>query len=162
MLRSATVPRPANDERCRECSLRDICQPEAIAATIRLRDEKQHLFERSSLSAHFAEHPRYVITPNAYAHLENNTVRIDVEREKKIQVPLHHLGGQAFLQTSVTISPALMTARRRGKDSYCGRHGFQGPLEGPVSGNILLRQAQHRKSFDAGTALEICAIVAGN
>ncbi len=45
MLRSVMVPRPANDERCRECSLRDICQPEAIAATIRLRDERQHLFD---------------------------------------------------------------------------------------------------------------------
>ena len=31
----------------------------------------------------------YVMTPNAYAHLENATVRIDVEREKKLQVPLH-------------------------------------------------------------------------
>ena len=35
----------------------------------------------------------YVMTPQAYAHLENATVRIDVEREKKLQVPLHHLGG---------------------------------------------------------------------
>jgi CRISPR-associated protein Cas1 len=34
----------------------------------------------------------YVMTPNAYAHLENNTVRIDVEREKRLQVPLHHVG----------------------------------------------------------------------
>ena len=33
------------------------------------------------------------MTPQAYAHLENATVRIDVEREKKLQVPLHHLGG---------------------------------------------------------------------
>jgi CRISP-associated protein Cas1 len=34
----------------------------------------------------------YIMKPNAYAHLENNTVRIDVEREKNLQVPLHHLG----------------------------------------------------------------------
>ena len=31
----------------------------------------------------------YVMTPNAYAHLENATIRIDVGREKKLQVPLH-------------------------------------------------------------------------
>ncbi|MBI5936669.1 MAG: CRISPR-associated protein Cas4 [Betaproteobacteria bacterium] len=31
MLASATLPPPANDGRCRECSLKDICQPEAIA-----------------------------------------------------------------------------------------------------------------------------------
>lgn len=35
----------------------------------------------------------FVMTPNVYAHLENATLRIDVEREKKLQVPLHHLGG---------------------------------------------------------------------
>lgn len=31
MLASGTLPPPANDSRCRECSLKDICQPEAIA-----------------------------------------------------------------------------------------------------------------------------------
>jgi CRISPR-associated exonuclease Cas4 len=31
MLASGTLPPPANDGRCRECSLKDICQPEAIA-----------------------------------------------------------------------------------------------------------------------------------
>jgi hypothetical protein len=31
------------------------------------------------------------MTPNAYVHLENATVRIDVKREKRLQVSLHHL-----------------------------------------------------------------------
>jgi CRISPR-associated protein Cas4 len=31
MLASGILPPPANDSRCRECSLKDICQPEAIA-----------------------------------------------------------------------------------------------------------------------------------
>ncbi len=31
MLASGVLPPPANDSRCRECSLKDICQPEAIA-----------------------------------------------------------------------------------------------------------------------------------
>ena len=42
---------------------------------------------------HTIQNTLYVMTPQAYAHLENATVRIDVEREKKLQVPLHHLGG---------------------------------------------------------------------
>jgi CRISPR-associated protein Cas1 len=33
----------------------------------------------------------YVMTPNAYAHLDNSTVRIEVERETKLRVPLHHI-----------------------------------------------------------------------
>ncbi len=106
----------------------------------------------------------YVMTPNAYAHLENNTVRIDVEREKKLQVPLHHLGGLVSFG-NVMISPALMhRLADEGKSLVLldGTGCFKARLEGPVSGNILLRQAQHRKSSDAGTALEIArAIVAG-
>ena len=49
----------------------------------------------------------YVMTPHAYAHLENATVRIDVEREKRLQVPLHHLSGLVTFG-NVMVSPALM------------------------------------------------------
>ena len=42
---------------------------------------------------HTIQNTLYVMTPQAYVHLENATVRIDVEREKKLQVPLHHIGG---------------------------------------------------------------------
>lgn len=48
MLGSGILPAPANDERCRECSLKDICQPEAVGATTRLRNERQHLFDEES------------------------------------------------------------------------------------------------------------------
>lgn len=45
MLASGGLPPPANDERCRECSLKDICQPEAMARHDR-QDQLQHaLFE---------------------------------------------------------------------------------------------------------------------
>jgi CRISPR-associated protein Cas1 len=41
---------------------------------------------------HTIQNTLYVMIPNAYAHLENAILSIDVEREKKFQVPLHHLG----------------------------------------------------------------------
>ncbi|PJF46474.1 MAG: subtype I-C CRISPR-associated endonuclease Cas1, partial [Candidatus Thermofonsia Clade 3 bacterium] len=106
----------------------------------------------------------YVMTPNAYAHLENATVRVDVEREKKIQVPLHHIGGLVTFG-NVLISPALMhRLADEGKSLVLlddsGR--FKARLEGPVSGNILLRQAQHRQASDPAFSLEFArAIVAG-
>jgi CRISP-associated protein Cas1 len=28
----------------------------------------------------------YVMTPNSYLHLENDTLRVDIEHEKKLQV----------------------------------------------------------------------------
>lgn len=56
---------------------------------------------------HTIQNTLYVMTPHAYAHLENATVRIDVEREKKLQVPLHHIGSLVTFG-NIMISPALM------------------------------------------------------
>jgi CRISPR-associated protein Cas1 len=106
----------------------------------------------------------YVMTPNAYAHLENNTVRIDVEREKRLQVPLHHVGSLVCFG-NVMVSPALMhRLADEGKSlvllETSGR--FKARLEGAVSGNILLRQAQHRNAADGAFALEFArAVIAG-
>ena len=106
----------------------------------------------------------YIMTPNAYVHLENDTVRIDVEREKKLRVPLHHLGSVVCLG-NVMLSPALM--HRCADDGISlvltdtnGR--FKARLEGSVSGNVLLRQAQHHKIADATFVLTTAqAFIAG-
>lgn len=106
----------------------------------------------------------YVMTPNAYAHLENSTVRIDVEREKRLQVPLHHVGSMVCFG-NVLVSPALMhRMAEEGKSVVLlGSNGrFKARLEGPVSGNILLRQAQHRSAADGPFAVEFArAVIAG-
>jgi CRISPR-associated protein Cas1 len=97
----------------------------------------------------------YVMTPNSYAHLENATVRIDVEREKKLQVPLHHLSSLVCFG-NVMVSTALMhRLADEGKSLVLldERGRFKARLEGPVSGNILLRQAQHRQASDPDFAL---------
>jgi CRISPR-associated protein Cas1 len=106
----------------------------------------------------------YVMTPGAYAHLENNTVRIDVEHEKRLQVPLHHLEGIVCFG-NVMVSPFLIHRLADDGKSLVllensGR--FKARMEGPVSGNILLRQAQHRLAGDGAAALEIArSVVAG-
>lgn len=45
MLTSGVLPPPVNDDRCRECSLKDICQPEALAAKAKLRALRRSLFK---------------------------------------------------------------------------------------------------------------------
>ncbi len=113
---------------------------------------------------HTIQNTLYVMTPQAYAHLENATVRIDVEREKKLQVPLHHVGGLVCFG-NVMVSPALMhRLADEGKSLVLlDDHGrFKARLEGPVSGNILLRQAQYRQASDAAFTLELArTVVAG-
>lgn len=44
MLASGKLPPPVNDARCKECSLKEICQPEALAEHARLRRLRGELF----------------------------------------------------------------------------------------------------------------------
>lgn len=44
MLAAGKLPPPVNDARCRECSLKDICQPEALADRAKQRLQRQRLF----------------------------------------------------------------------------------------------------------------------
>lgn len=32
----------------------------------------------------------YVTTPESYLHLDNDTLRIEIEHETRLRVPLHH------------------------------------------------------------------------
>lgn len=113
---------------------------------------------------HTVQNILYVMTPHAYAHLENATLLIDVEHEKKLQVPLHHLGGLVCFG-DVMVSPALMhRLADEGKSLVLLDHSgrFKARLEGPISGNILLRQAHHRAASEPAFSLEFArAVVAG-
>jgi CRISPR-associated protein Cas1 len=106
----------------------------------------------------------YVTTQLAYLHLDNDTVRVEVERETRLRVPLHHLGGVVVFG-NILVSPALMhRLADEGKSLVLlSEHGrFKARLEGPVSGNILLRQAQHARAGDSSFALATArAFVAG-
>ena len=106
----------------------------------------------------------YVTTAHAYLHLDNDTVRVDVERETRLRVPLHHLGGVVVFG-NVLISPALMHRLADQGQSLVlldGNGRFKARLEGPVSGNILLRRAQHRQAGDPDFSLRLArACVAG-
>ncbi|QAU35118.1 CRISPR-associated protein Cas4 [Janthinobacterium sp. 17J80-10] len=44
MLSSGRLPPPVNDARCKECSLKDICQPDAMAQRDRQRQQRLNLF----------------------------------------------------------------------------------------------------------------------
>jgi len=106
----------------------------------------------------------YVMTQGAYLHLERETLKLDVERQTRLRVPMHHIGG-IVLFGNVMVSP--FTLHRCAEDGrslvFLSEHGrFKARLEGPLSGNVLLRKAQHRLTEDAGQSLELArAVVAG-
>jgi CRISPR-associated protein Cas1 len=98
----------------------------------------------------------YVTTPDAYLRLENETLRIEVEREVKLRVPMHHIGAVVCMGNIGLSTPLMHRLAESGITLVLldenGR--FKARLEGPVSGNVLLRRAQHDRSTDAAFALE--------
>lgn len=87
----------------------------------------------------------YVQTERSYLHLDHDTLRVEVERESRLQAPLLQLSAIVCFG-DVMLSPALL--RRCAEDGrsvvWLDRNGrFKGRLEGATSGNVLLRRAQH-------------------
>jgi CRISPR-associated protein Cas1 len=106
----------------------------------------------------------YVTTPYAYLHLENDTVRVEVDRELKLRAPLMHIGSIVVFGDTL-ISPALIARCAEDRRSivflsHTGR--FVARVEGPVGGNVLLRRAQHLALSDYDRRLSIARnILAG-
>ena len=98
------------------------------------------------------------LTLPGYLHLDNDTLRFDVERETRMRVPLHHISSVVCFG-DVLVSPAAMgRLADEGKSLVVlDRSGrFKARLEGPISGNILLRKAQ----FDRANSLEFTVTLA--
>lgn len=106
----------------------------------------------------------YVTTEGAWLRLEGETLVVMIEKKKRLQVPLHHLGGIVCIGR-VNLSSALMARCMEDGRSivWLNENGrFLARVEGATSGNILLRQAQYRTADDPSSALVLArAFVAG-
>lgn len=105
----------------------------------------------------------YVTTEGAYLRADHETLRVEVEKETKLQVPFHHIGGVVCFG-DVMLSPAAM--QRCAEDGrfvvLLDRNGrFKARVEGPVSGNVLLRCAQHEAMRDPERTLLIARNMVG-
>jgi len=106
----------------------------------------------------------YVMTEGAYLACEGETVLVRAENETRLKVPIHMLGGIVCFGR-VGWSPALM--------GLCGERGvalsllstngrFRARIQGPISGNVLLRREQYRRADDAQASAALArSIVAG-
>lgn len=99
----------------------------------------------------------YVTQPESYLRLENKTVRIEIERELRMQVPLRHLSSiVCFGHVGISL-PLVHTLAESGVALVMldGNGRFKARLEGATSGNVLLRLDQHRRAADAVFSREI-------
>lgn len=99
----------------------------------------------------------YVTTPESYVHLDNETLRVEVEKKTRLRVPLHHLSALVcFGHVSVSLPLMHKLADSGISLVLLDVHGrFKARLEGSVSGNVLLRQAQYRLASDPAFALNV-------
>lgn len=106
----------------------------------------------------------YVLTPDAYVRLDHDTLKVESNGERLMQVPLQHLGAIFLFGNAMMSSGAIQKCAEDGRTvvffDFAGR--FKARVVGPLCGNVLLRQAQHDMREDATAARKIAtAIVAG-
>jgi CRISPR-associated protein Cas1 len=92
----------------------------------------------------------FVTTQGAYLAKEGECVLVRVEREDRLRLPVHTLDGIVCFG-NVTCSPFLMgfCAERDVTVSFLSEYGrFLARVQGPVSGNVLLRRTQYRYADD--------------
>ncbi len=90
----------------------------------------------------------YVTTQNSYLAREGETVLVRVEKETRLRLPIHTLGGIVCFGI-VSCSPHLMQlcVERGVSISHLTEYGrFMARVQGPVSGNVLLRREQYRRA----------------
>ena len=91
----------------------------------------------------------YVTSEGAWVHKDGANVVVKVERQERGRVPLHLLGS-VICFGQVGVSPELMyaCAEEGVSITFLGFSGrFLARVEGPTSGNVLLRRAQHATSL---------------
>lgn len=88
----------------------------------------------------------FIATQGAYARLDHETVAVESEGKVIIRVPFHHIGS-IVAYGNVLFSPFLI--HRCASDgrsiSWMTEHGrFRAQIQGPTTGNVLLRVAQQQ------------------
>jgi len=100
----------------------------------------------------------FVTTQGAYLAKDGETVAVRIEKEVRLRIPVHTLDSIVCFG-NVGCSPFLMgfCAERDVTISFLTENGrFLARVQGPVSGNVLLRREQYRRAddldFSAGVA----------
>jgi len=88
----------------------------------------------------------YITTQGAYLSKEGETVAVKIDGKVRVHIPVHTLGGIVCFG-QIGCSPKLMgfCAERNVAISFLTENGrFLAKVQGPVSGNVLLRRQQYR------------------
>jgi CRISPR-associated protein Cas1 len=90
----------------------------------------------------------FITREGAYVHKERETIRVECDGEKALQLPAHGLS-DIHCFGRVMVSPALMgfCAEQGIGLAFYTEHGrYLASVQGPYTGNVLLRRSQHRRA----------------
>lgn len=93
----------------------------------------------------------YVTTDGAWLRKDGANIVMEVERQERVRLPVHMLESLVCIGR-VAVSPQLLGFCSEQGISICyltSRGRFHARVEGPVSGNVLLRREQYRRSDDS-------------
>ncbi|WP_028895154.1 type I-C CRISPR-associated endonuclease Cas1c [Syntrophorhabdus aromaticivorans] len=103
----------------------------------------------------------YITTQGAYLSKEGETVVVKIDGNIRLRVPIHTIGSVVCFG-NVGCSPFLMgfCAENGVALSFLTEHGrFMAKVQGPVSGNVLLRRQQYRQADDPGVSAKVARFV---
>lgn len=104
----------------------------------------------------------YVMTEGSYLSRDGDTVKVQLEEETRLRVPIHTLDGIVCFGR-VTCSQPLMDlcCAHQVNVSFMSMTGrFWARVQGPVHGNVLLRREHYRRADDQQTCADLaCSIV---
>jgi CRISPR-associated protein Cas1 len=97
----------------------------------------------------------HVMTQGAYLHRDGETVGVKIDRRFKLRVPVHTLEGLVCWGQVSCSPPVLALCCEHGVGiSFLTEQGrFLARVQGPVSGNVLLRRQQYRLCDNGDAAL---------
>jgi CRISPR-associated protein Cas1 len=103
----------------------------------------------------------YITTQGAYVHVDHETLKVEVEGQTQLQVPVHHLGAVVCFGRVMVSPAAIARSARDGRDllflEESGR--FQARVVGRTTGNVLLRLAQHAAYQDPQAILKVASAI---
>ncbi len=97
----------------------------------------------------------YVTVPNAYVAREGESLKVKVEKETRLQVPLHHLVSVVCFGPVLVSAEAMEACAEAGVCvAFLGMSGrFQARVEGRMNHTATVRRAQYRSADDEARCL---------
>jgi len=92
----------------------------------------------------------FITTQGAYLSRDGETILVRIEDQNKLRIPVHTLGSIVCFGNVMCTPPLMGLCAKRGVGmAFLTEYGkFLARIQGPASGNILLRREQYRMADD--------------